>query len=490
MSENTVTKAELEQVERALVDSSVKAPVLFFFTMGMLWLLASTILGFISSVKLHSPDFLTTSPFLTYGRVWPVYLDSLLYGWGVQAGIGVAIWILARLCKVAMKRSALAIAGGALWNLGTALGCLGVLGGNSTGIDLLEMPRFALTLMLVGYLLVGAWVWALVQQRREGPSFISLWYLLGAFVCFPWAFGAASFMIFGGHTTGVMQNIVDAWYIRALFGFWFMSLGLGTAYYLIPKVLGRPVASYELASAGFWSLMALVGWTGMTRLDGGPVPVWLVTVSIATTILLVIPMALIALNFKRTMDGNFQMVFHSPTVRFTFFGVVSWVIAILLLVATSFRSVSHLLQATQLSVAVLQIVAYAFFTMIMFGAMYYIVPRLVGCEWISPAFIHMHFLGSAYGIAFTVAMLLIGSLSQGSAWANLDVTNVQVFDIALPFLRGRSIGWLLLFVGHVTFGLHFFAMLLRLGRPAGAPTLFAPLPSAGSSQPSQRSIAH
>jgi len=30
--------------------------------------------------------------------------------------------------------------------------------------------------------------------------------------------------------------------------------------------------------------------------------------------------------------------------------------------------------------------------------MYYIVPRLVGCEWLSASFIRLHFWGSGYGI--------------------------------------------------------------------------------------------
>jgi len=30
-------------------------------------------------------------------------------------------------------------------------------------------------------------------------------------------------------------------------------------------------------------------------------------------------------------------------------------------------------------------------------------------------------------------------------------------------------------IGHTAFGLHFLLMLLRIGQPAGTPTLFAPL---------------
>jgi hypothetical protein len=42
----------------------------------------------------------------------------------------------------------------------------------------------------------------------------------------------------------------------------------------------------------------------------------------------------------------------------------------------------------------------------------------------------------------------------------------------MPFLVGRSIGWVFLIFAHFIFALHFLTMLLRLGRPSGRPTLF------------------
>jgi cytochrome c oxidase cbb3-type subunit 1 len=120
---------------------------------------------------------------------------------------------------------------------------------------------------------------------------------------------------------------------------------------------------------------------------------------------------------------------------------------------------------------------YAFFSMTMFGAMYYIVPRLVGCEWLSASFIRMHFWGAGYGIGFMVLMLIIGGLVQGGSW-NDTVSfpqSVGIIGVIRPFLIGKSIAWLLLIVAHLLFCMHFLAMLLRLGQPSGEPTLFAPI---------------
>src|ERR1044072_9088387 len=92
-----VSEHEIEQVERALVDSSARMPVLFFYSNGILWLFAATLLGVISSIKFHSPEFLANHQWLTLGRVWPAFMNALIYGWACQAGFGTSIWLMARL---------------------------------------------------------------------------------------------------------------------------------------------------------------------------------------------------------------------------------------------------------------------------------------------------------------------------------------------------------------------------------------------------------
>src|SRR5256885_2910065 len=60
---------------------------------------------------------------------------------------------------------------------------------------------------------------------------------------------------------------------------------------MIPKVIGRPVYSYHLAAIGFWTYALFASWTGMQRLVDGPFPAWMITASIAASILTLIPVA-------------------------------------------------------------------------------------------------------------------------------------------------------------------------------------------------------
>ena len=54
----TMSEAEIEWIDRSLIDASVRTPVMFFFTTAQTWLLAATVFGFVCSIKLHWPGFL------------------------------------------------------------------------------------------------------------------------------------------------------------------------------------------------------------------------------------------------------------------------------------------------------------------------------------------------------------------------------------------------------------------------------------------------
>ena len=461
--------------ERAQIDASARIPVLVFFFTALAWLLIATIYGFIAAIKLSYPGFLADAPQLSYGRVVPAFNLAFNFGWASLAGIGVALWLMARLCRVPIRYPGVLIFGALFWNFGLLLGVIGVLIGNNTGLENMELPRPAAAMMFIGYLFIGLWGAMIYRMRKTTTVFISVWYLLGAFFWFPWLFFTANLLVGLPHMQGVMQNVVAAWFAHNLLGYWFTAIGLAAAYYLIPKVINRPIHSYNLASIGFWSWAIFSGLTAMTRMSGGPVPAWLVTISIASSIMMIVPLATVATNFFKTMHGNYHMVYHSPTIRFTFFGAICFSIAAAVGVIASLRSVDRVLHFTLFQSAYNDLVLYTFFSMVMFGAIYYITPRLTGCEWLSSTLIKIHFLGAAYGGGMAVATLLLAGLSSGMGLAESDTTFAQVVQFGQFYLPGRTIALVLVTIGHSAFGLHFLLMLLRIGQPAGTPTLFAPL---------------
>jgi cytochrome c oxidase cbb3-type subunit 1 len=311
--------------------------------------------------------------------------------------------------------------------------------------------------------------------RRGDTIYITQWYLLAAFLWFPWLYAATHVMLFVVPVQGVMQAAVNWWYANNLLFLWLGAIGLGTAYYMIPKVIGRPVYSYNLAAIGFWTYALFASWTGMQRLIDGPFPAWMITASISATILSIIPVATVGLNHHMTMRGYFPLMRYSPTLRFTVFGAISYSAFSIVGVVISLRSMAQIVHFTQVSVAYSHLGLYAFFTMVMFGSMYYIVPRLVGREWRYATLIKLHFWSSAYGVGLMVVMLLIGGFVQGLSMNDASLSFTESTQSVLPYLRGRSLSGILLTVSHFIFAYHFALMLFGLGRTATVPTFLNPI---------------
>jgi cytochrome c oxidase cbb3-type subunit I len=174
------------------------------------------------------------------------------------------------------------------------------------------------------------------------------------------------------------------------------------------------------------------------------------------------------------MRGYFGLLRYSPTLRFTVFGAISYTVFSLVGVLLSLRSVAGYIHFTEASIAYSHMGLYAFFTMVMFGSMYYIVPRLVGREWRYASLIKLHFWSSTYGVGLMVLMLLLGGLAQGTSMHDPSLSFSESTESILPYLRGRSVSGLLLTVAHFVFAFHFGLMLFGLGRTASVPTFLNP----------------
>ena len=473
-SDSDVTTRDVEQVERALIDASTRLPVLFFYASAIVWLLLGTLLAGLVSWKLHAPDLLANCEWLTWGRLRPVHMNVMVYGWASMAGIGTAIWLMARLCRTTLRHPLLLLAGGVFWNLGVLLGAGGIIWGDSTGYEWLEFPPYATVVLFIAYSLVVSWAMLMFRFRRGDHIYITQWYLLGAFLWFPWVYGATQMMLFVVPVQGVMQAAVTWWFANNLMFLWFGAIGLGTAYYMIPKVIGRPVYRYHLAAIGFWTYALFASWTGMQRLVDGPFPAWMITASIAASILTLIPVATVGLNHHMTMRGYFGLMRYSPTLRFTVFGSFAYTGFSLMGIFLSLRSIAGYVHFSEASVAYSHAGLYAFFTMIMFGSMYYIVPRLVGREWRYATLIKLHFWAAAYGVGLMIAMLFLGGIAEGSSMADATRPFADATDSILPYLRGRSVSGMLLTIAHFIFAFHFGLMLFGLGRTASVPTFLNP----------------
>jgi cytochrome c oxidase cbb3-type subunit 1 len=470
----TQTETQEERLERAEIDASTRIPVLLFFGAAIFWLIIGTLFALIASFKLHSPEIggsLGNLSYLTFGRVRTAHLNAVAFGWASCAGIGTSIWLMARLCRAKLVNQSLIIAAAILWNVGLGFGIYGILAGDSTSIEWLEIPTYATPILFVSYALMAIWAIIMFQQRKPGHVYVSQWYLFGAFFWFPWLYGTVQILLLMQPVQGSVQAAINWWFAHNVLGLWFTPIGLAAIYYLIPKVIGQPIYSYYLSILGFWTLAFFYSWNGMHHLIGGPIPAWMVSVSVVASVMMVIPVLTVAINHHMTMRGHFEVLRYSPTLRFTVFGAMAYTLASLQGSSMAFRSLNQVTHFTHYTVGHSHLGLYAFFTMAMFGAMYYIVPRLTLWEWPSASLIRWHFWTTAIGIGFMIMVLSVGGIIQGLALMDNKINFNAVVDLTWVFLLSRSLSGVLILVGHLCFGASFVMMLLKLGRVRTSPTL-------------------
>ncbi len=467
---SVVSRAELSEI-----DASTKAPALFFLISSVLWLLVGTAFALISSFKLHSPEFLGDYEWLTFGRARTVHLNTVVYGWAINAAFAVTFWLMARLSRSVLRHPGLLFVAGAAWNIGLSIGVFGILRGDSTSIEWLEIPAYATPLLFVAYALIGAWAIITFRFGKSQHIYVSQWYLLAALFWFPWLYSVAQMMMIFDPARGTVQALVNWWFAHNVLGLWLTPIGLAAVYYFLPKVLGKPIHSYYLSVLGFWSLAFFYNWAGVHHLIGGPVPAWVQTAGIAASFMMVVPVVVTAINHHMTMIGSFSALKYSPTLRFIVFGAVSYTLSSLQGSSMAIRSWAEVTHFTHYTVGHAHWGLYAFFSMVMFGSIYYILPRLLLKEWPSATLISCHFWATAVGIIIYVGALSWGGLEQGFALNNFEKYPVflDIVEMTKKWLLTRSLAGILITVGHIAFAVNFTWMLLKRREPGQtAPTLF------------------
>jgi len=440
------------------VDASVSSPVKFFFASALVWLLVSSVLAVVTAVKLHLPGFLNGCEYLTFGRLDAIQRNVFFYGWASNALLGLNLWLLASLTRFEFRNGWLATLGGAVWNLALTAGALTILLDTQNPYELLELPRGVAPALFAGFLLAALWPAVAFVRRPTGQVFVSQWYVLGASFVLPVVYLLAQLMVLWCPTNGVLQALVHSWFLQNFLLLWLGASALAAAYYFVPKELGTTLNGYYLTTVGFWTLFLFAGWTGPAALLGSPLPLWIQSTGVVASVMLLIPLCIVAINFVGTLarDAGWSRSWNSTTLRFVVFGVVAYMLALALQVVFSARSLNAIVRFTSFGAGQQQLLAYAGVSMVVFGAAYHILPRLTGAFWPSAKLVHIHF--------WCVALAAVGSIASSLAfgWLQGAALAAQPPAAALVLPSSALIGSVcavLFLIGHVAFAINAFGML-------------------------------
>jgi cytochrome c oxidase cbb3-type subunit I len=458
-----------ELKERVQADRSTAFVTFVFLSCAVLWLVLASVAGLTSSVKLHEPDWLNQYAWLTFGRIRTIHLNIVAYGWAPMAAFGIAIWMLPRLLKTKLMGGRFAILGVMLWNAGliAGIGCIAV--GLNDGMEWLEIPWQVSILLVMGGAMVALPLVFTLANRRVKHLYVSVWYMGAALFWFPTLYLVAK--VPGVHF-GVEQATMNWWFGHNVLGLFYTPMALASVYYFLPKIIGRPIQSYNLSLLGFWALAFFYGQVGGHHLVGGPVPGWLITLSIVQSVMMVVPVLAFSVNQHLTMRGHFKTLIFSPTLRFIVLGAMMYTASSIEGSIEALRSVSTVAHFTHFTVAHAHLGLYGFFTMVMFGSIYFVMPRVMAWEWPYPKLIAAHFWLVVTGFSIYFIGLSIGGWLQGLAMLDAAKPFMDSVAVTLPYLKARSLGGAIMTLGHLVFAFHFVAMALRHGPQRVGAALF------------------
>jgi cytochrome c oxidase cbb3-type subunit 1 len=150
-------------------------------------------------------------------------------------------------------------------------------------------------------------------------------------------------------------------------------------------------------------------------------------------------------------------------LRFIVFGAMMYTLASIQGSFEALRSLNAITHFTHFTVAHAHLGMYGFVSMVIFGGVYFALPRVLDTPWPRPGLIAWHFWLVAAGFGVYMVTLSLGGVLQGLTLLDPTRTFMDSVAVTMPWLRGRSIGGALMTLGHLVFALHVILITLRSG---------------------------
>ena len=421
------------------LERTLRGPLWVLLGGSAFWLLLGTLGLLASNVQLHSPGLLPERAALAFGRLRPAAVNALLYGFAIQAGLAVALWILRRTAGAPLRQPALAVLGAVFWNAGVALGTGGVLAGQSTGYEWMEMPGWAWPALWAGYAAVARAAMADRPWREPG---LAECYVLAGLLWFPLGTGITRVMLDLAPARGVVQTAASFWFLGGLEQACLAPLGLGAVFYFTAQLAERRLASRALAMAGFWLLLLAGGAMGSH--PSAPLPAWVNAARAAAGVLMLAPVVAAGAQWNLLLEGGLLRIRACPALLLITAGMASCLMAALMGVMQSAPPLALATEFTCYETARFVLWIHGALAFVVAGAAGIILPQIASApgrpvaawtrRWIIIA------ATGAAGVALAVLSLSFGGVLQGRAGADPEIPLAEAARSVRPFLMAASVG--------------------------------------------------
>jgi len=427
--------------------------VLYFFIVGIVALMIAA--------KFVWPEMLGTIAALSYGRLRPLHVNGMLFGWLLAADMGLSYYLIPRLCGVRLWSEKLGVATAILWNVIILGAVVSLLAGWNQGWEYAELPTALDVLVVVAWIMFGVNLFGTVATRKYQQMYVSIWYTLGTVLWTAFVYLTGNFATL--FTTGVNQANLNWMYVHNAVGLIFTPVGLALAYYFIPKSGNIPLYSHKLSMIGFWSLAFFYVWTGAHHMLHGPISQWLQTISIAFSLMLLVPVWTVVYNFFATMKGNWPLTRDNVELKFLMSGVVFYLLTCFQGPMHSLRSVNAIVSKTDWIPGHAHMAVLGAFSFFAIAGTLHVIPRLFHTKLHSdPIATWSYWFFMIGGIGFFVTLWL-GGFWQGWQWNNPAIPFIDTVIALKPIWLVRFFSGIFMFLGIVLFMYNIIATVIDAG---------------------------
>ncbi len=415
--------------------------IAYFFIVGII---ALTI-----AAKFVWPEFLGGISWLTYGRLRPLHVNGMLFGWLLAANMGLTFYIVPRLCGVKLWSEKLGVATGILWNIIILSAVVSLLAGRNKGWEYAELETPISVLVVVAWLMFAANIFLTVSKRKYQAMYVTIWYFMGCILWTAFVYLTGNFAVL--LASGVNEANLHWMYIHNAVGLIFTPIGLGIAYYFIPRASNTPLFSHKLSMVGFWSLAFVYVWTGAHHMIHGPISQWLQTIAIGFSVMLLIPVWAVVYNLFRTMKGQWHQLRDSVPLKFLMSGVVFYLLTCFQGPMHSLRTVSAIVSKTDWIPGHAHMAVFGTFSFFAIAGTYYTAPRIFGKPLFSQALANWSYWMMMIGGLGMFVTLWLGGFWQGWQWNNWSIPFIDTVVALRPVWAVRFLSGVMIFSGIVMF---------------------------------------
>ncbi|WP_322866219.1 cytochrome-c oxidase, cbb3-type subunit I [Aquicoccus sp. G2-2] len=440
------------------------APTNFGLAMSLIWAVIGMGVGVWVAALLYWPEATPLWAWTSFGRLRPVHTSGVIFGFGGNALIATSYYVLQR-----TSRARLADAVSPWFILiGFNLFCLwaasGYLMGSTQSKEYAEAEWYADLWLVVVWVVYFVLYIRTLARRNEPHIYVANWYYMSFIlvvamlhivnnIALPvsWT-GARSFPVW----SGVQDAMIQWWYGHNAVAFFLTTGFLGMLYYFLPVRSGRPIWSYRLSILSFWGIVFFYIWVGSHHLHYTALPYWVQTLGMTFSVMLLVPSWASAGNAIATLNGAWHKVRDDATLRFMFVAAVFYGLSTFEGSFLAIRPVNSLSHYTDWTVGHVHSGTLGWVAMIVFGAIYTIVPHLSGRkEMASPAAVEWHFWLAIAGTLVYVVSMWNAGITQGLMWraynenGALSYSFVDSVRAMAPYYLMRTIGGGLFLTGTI-----------------------------------------